>query len=77
MALRLGFRAQAVRIGLDHLAAVRLPAVAHLSDGHYVVLFELDNGSLIVGDPASGVGKWTLSTLQRSWTGQLLLITST
>jgi ATP-binding cassette subfamily B protein len=76
-ARELGFRSQAVRIGLDHLAAVRLPAIAHLADGHYVVLFELGTGSFVVGDPASGVGQWTLSTLQKSWSGQLLLISAT
>jgi CRP-like cAMP-binding protein len=74
---QLGFRAEAVRIGLSHLSAVRLPAICHLAGGHYVVLFELVLGGVIVGDPASGVGQWSSSTLQRSWSGQLLLVTDT
>jgi ATP-binding cassette subfamily B protein len=74
-ALALGFHAHAVRIGLDHLAAVRLPAIAHLRDGHYVTLFEVSSGNVVVGDPATGIGRWTVSAFQRSWSGQLLLIT--
>lgn len=73
---QLGFRTQAVRIGLDHLSAVRFPAIAHLTTGHYVVLFELNPGGVMVGDPATGVGSWPLATLQRTWSGQLLLLAS-
>jgi len=75
-AVQLGFRAQAVRIGIDHLSAVRLPAIAHLTTGHYVVLFEVNGDGFTIGDPASGVGKWPMSSLQRNWSGQLLLIAS-
>jgi CRP-like cAMP-binding protein len=72
-ASRLGLGTQAVRIGLDHIGGVRLPAIAHLNDGHYVVLFEVNVGHLIIGDPATGVGTWPLASLQDNWSGQLLL----
>ena len=36
--------------------AVRLPAIAHLRDRHYVTVFELRAGSVVVGDPAKGIG---------------------
>lgn len=74
-AVELGFHAHAVRVALDHLAGVRLPAIAHLQDGHYVTLFELSAGNVVVGDPAKGVGRWSLLAFQQSWSGQLLLIT--
>lgn len=74
LAIQLQFRSQAIRIGLDHLAAVRLPAIAHLASGHYVVLFEVAAGGLLVGDPAHGISKWPLASLHKNWTGHLLLV---
>jgi CRP-like cAMP-binding protein len=70
----LGLRAEAVRVGIDHLSAVCLPAVAHLVDGHYVTLFEVHVDAIVVGDPGRGVGRWPIAEFRRRWAGDLLLL---
>ncbi len=73
-ATALGFRAQAVRLGLDQLAAVRLPAIAHCLDGHYVVVWALSSDGVVVGDPASGILTLPLPAFQQSWSRNLLIV---
>jgi RNA polymerase sigma-70 factor (ECF subfamily) len=70
----LGFRARAVRVGAEQLAAVALPAVAHLADGHYVVLYAVQHNAVVAGDPAAGVVALDAAAFARSWSGHLLLI---
>jgi ABC-type bacteriocin/lantibiotic exporter with double-glycine peptidase domain len=62
-----------VRVSVDRLGQVSLPAVAHLADGHYVVLHELGAGGVVVGDPATGVVTWNREHLTRRYSGALLL----
>ncbi len=70
----LGLRAQAARVGHDQLPAVRLPAVAHWGEGHYVVLYALSLHGALVGDPAAGVVTLSLAAVQRAWSGNVLLL---
>jgi ABC-type bacteriocin/lantibiotic exporter with double-glycine peptidase domain len=56
VAAEVGLPCQAVRVSVDRLGQVSLPAIAHLSSGHYVVLHELGAGGVVVGDPATGIG---------------------
>jgi ABC-type bacteriocin/lantibiotic exporter with double-glycine peptidase domain len=58
---------------VDRLGQVSLPAVAHLSDGHDVVLHELGLGGVVVGDPAAGIVTWSREFLTRGYSGALLL----
>ena len=69
----MGLPCQSVRVSVDRLGQVSLPAVAHLSDGHYVVLHELGPGGVVVGDPATGIATWSREFLTRSYSGALLL----
>jgi CRP-like cAMP-binding protein len=73
LAAEVGLPCQSVRVSVDRLGQVRLPAVAHLSDGHYVVLHELGPGGVVVGDPATGIATWSRESLTRSYSGALLL----
>ena len=73
LAAEIGLPCQAVRVPVGRLGQVRLPAVAHLSDGHYVVLHELGPGGVVVGDPAAGIASWSRAFLTRSYSGALLL----
>jgi CRP-like cAMP-binding protein len=73
LAEEVGLPCQAVRVSVDRLGQVSLPAVAHLSDGHYVVLHELGPGGVVVGDPATGIVSWSREFLTRSYSGALLL----
>jgi hypothetical protein len=73
LAAEVGLPCQSVRVSVDRLGQVSLPAVAHLSDGHYVVLHELGPGGVVVGDPATGIVTWSRELLTRSYSGALLL----
>jgi CRP-like cAMP-binding protein len=68
-----GLPCQAVRVSMNRLGQVRLPAIAHLHDGHYVVLHELGESGVVIGDPATGVLTWSVEFLARSASGALLL----
>jgi hypothetical protein len=69
----LGFRSRAVRLGFEQLAGVRLPAIAHLRDGHYVVLYARAPDGVVAGDPAAGIRTLPAATFRQAWSGNLLL----
>jgi ABC-type bacteriocin/lantibiotic exporter with double-glycine peptidase domain len=58
---------------VDRLGQVSLPAVAHLRSGHYVVLHELNESGVVVGDPEAGIVTWSLEFLAQCYSGALLL----
>lgn len=60
-------------MSVDRLGQVNFPAIAHLSNGHYVVLHDLGPAGVVVGDPATGIVTWTLSFLAQWYTGSLVL----
>ena len=70
-----GFLARAVRIGPAQLAEATLPAIAHLADGHSVVVYRICESDVIVGDPAQGVVTVASNSFHASWSGHLLLLT--
>jgi len=74
IARQFGLHADAVRVDVDHLVDVNLPAIAHLTDGHYVVLYQMGAELVIVGDPANGIHKISRQELCRIWSGYLLLV---
>jgi ATP-binding cassette subfamily B protein len=73
-AAALGLRARAVHVGLEQLVNVSLPAIAHQSGEHYVVVYALAPDGIVVGDPAAGIVKTDLARFRQSWTGTLLLL---
>jgi CRP-like cAMP-binding protein len=73
LAGQISLTCHAVRVSLDRLGQVNLPAIAHISDGHYVVLHELEVGGVVIGDPATGIVTWNPESLARSFSGVLLL----
>ena len=70
----IGLACKAVRVSADRLRQVSLPAIAHLRDGHYVVLHEVGATGVVVGDPAVGIVNWHLTSLAECYSGVLLLI---
>jgi ABC-type bacteriocin/lantibiotic exporter with double-glycine peptidase domain len=74
VAERIGLRANAVRVCPSFLDVMALPAVAHLTTGHYVVVFARGPGTLTIGDPARGVVTVPDSDFLRSWGGIVVLI---
>jgi len=73
LAGEVGLACQSVRVSVGRLRQVSLPAIAHLNDGHYVVLHELGAGGVLVGDPATGLVTWNREHLTRRYSGALLL----
>jgi hypothetical protein len=49
IARQFGLQADAVLVRVDHLVDVNLPAIAHLTDGHYVVLYQMGAELVIAG----------------------------
>ena len=77
LAGEVGLACQSVRVSVDRLGQVSLPAIAHLNVGHYVVLPELGPGGAVVGDPATGIVTWNREHLTRRYSGALLLFDQT
>jgi ATP-binding cassette subfamily B protein len=73
----LGFQSRPVRASLGRLIDQENPWIAHWEGDHYVVVFGLRNGQMIISDPA--VGRRTLSKqdFAACWTGYGLLLTPT
>jgi CRP-like cAMP-binding protein len=69
----IGLACRAVRVSAERLHQVALPAVALLSDGHYVVLHEVGAAGVVVGDPASGIVNWHIDFLSKCYSGSLVL----
>jgi CRP-like cAMP-binding protein len=75
LAIFFKLEAQAVRIDSKHLANVIFPAIAHYSNGHYVVVFEFNLGRLVIGDPATGIITIAELEFKKFWSERLLLLT--
>lgn len=70
----LGFRASAVRVGAEAWTELVLPAIAHLSDGHYVVVYASAAESITIGDPARGIVQLHRPDFFRVWSGVAILL---
>lgn len=68
------FSAEAYRVDMEHVHDVACPFIAHLNDGHFVVVYHTDNRLALVADPAGGVQSITLQTLQANWSGYSLVV---
>lgn len=75
VARQLGFTARAIRTTPEHLVGITLPAVAHLTDQHYVVLYAMDRDQLVIGDPERGILNLSMAEFRSVWGGILLLAT--
>lgn len=73
----IGFRPRGVETGMDGLAEVRLPAIAHWQSFHYVVVFEVDATTVTIGDPARGIVRLSHEAFMSGWAGRLLLLEPT
>ena len=69
MGQQLGFRTRPLRLELDQLARVRMPAILHWNLNHFVVLVAADARSITVLDPASGRRRIGYAEASKSFTG--------
>jgi CRP-like cAMP-binding protein len=72
LARRVKLTGQAVRGAPKPLADVTLPAIAHYTDGHYVVLFERSPCRLVIGDPATSILTLSEADFRQHWSGVFL-----
>ena len=68
----LGFAPRALKVDLEALNKVRLPAILHWDLNHFVVLKSVRRGKAVIHDPASGARTLTLSELSNHFTGVAL-----
>lgn len=78
-ATRMGFAAKGVRGGPDSLAAIPVPAIAHVVLGnglhHFVVLYGVGKRRITVMDPATGrLCRLSHAEFRAQWTGVLVLL---
>lgn len=73
----IGFGTRPVKASLDKLAQQSLPAIAHWEGKHFIVVYEINDQRVIVGDPAIGQRSLTRAEFNADWTGYALLIQPT
>jgi ATP-binding cassette subfamily B protein RaxB len=69
---RLDFKTRALRVELEALGEVRLPAVLHWEFNHFVVLKRLGRNHAIIHDPGAGERRIPMAEFSRSFTGIVL-----
>lgn len=68
----LGLGCRAVRIEIEDLRRVPLPAILHWDLSHYVVLVAVSRSGITVHDPASGARRLSAREFSRHFTGVVL-----
>ncbi len=75
-ATAMGLPCQAARVDPSRVGDVVLAVVAHLSEGHYVAVYAVGAGGVVVGDPASAVVSWSAAFFRQCCSGHLLVFGS-
>jgi len=66
---RLQLSGRALRLEMEDLAALQLPAILHWDMIHFVVLVKVSKKSITIHDPAVGRRRYSLSEASRHFTG--------
>lgn len=72
-----GFRADGLRLPLDRLATLGVPAIAlitHDNYRHFVVVKGVDEHNVLVGDPTFGLKTYTRAEFEAMWNGVVLAV---
>lgn len=75
----MGFNAKGVKGGLDALADIPLPAIAHIvvkeQLHHFVVIYKVTKDKVMVMDPGYGkIEEYSIGDFAKEWTGVLILL---
>jgi predicted double-glycine peptidase len=76
---RRGLESNGYKAPLEKLLEVRLPAIVLLNVRgyrHFVVLEGIDNGMVLLSDPANGMRTEPVGVFEKEWSGIFFLITS-
>jgi predicted double-glycine peptidase len=72
-----GFRADGLRLSLDRLAELEVPAIAlitHSNYRHFVVIKGISRDRVLVGDPTFGLQSYSREDFAEIWNGVVLAI---
>ncbi|MEP6604216.1 MAG: peptidase domain-containing ABC transporter, partial [Spartobacteria bacterium] len=72
-ASELGLAARALKISLRNLDSMPLPAIVHWEGNHWIVLYDVDEQSVRVADPAMGLRRIPRREFETKWTGYAAL----
>ena len=72
LAERIGLSARGVKVGVDALSQLALPAILHWDMNHFVVLERVTRAGIVIMDPAAGRIAVPRADLERSFTGVAL-----
>lgn len=76
-ASEIGLECRAVRVELEELSQLRVPAILHWEFDHFVVLKAIRNGRATIIDPAFGIRRLYKAELSRRFTGVALELVPT
>ena len=74
---RIGFQADGLRLSLDRLASLNVPAIAlitHDNYRHFVVVKGVSATEVLVGDPTFGLQTYTRAEFEAVWNGVVLAV---
>lgn len=77
LAGRLHFSTRALRLEVEQMKELQMPAILHWNLNHFVVLKKVLARSVVIHDPAVGERKLSLEVLARHFTGVALELTPT
>lgn len=72
-----GFQARPVRASLGRMAEQKNPWIAHWEGDHYVVVYRVKGGRVLVADPARGKRNLTHQDFLKHWSGYALMLDPT
>jgi len=72
-ASELGLAARALKVSLRNLPHTPLPAIVHWQGNHWMVLYDVQEQFVRVGDPASGLRRIPRSEFEQKWSGYAAL----
>lgn len=70
----LNFETRAVRLEVDHVKNLKLPAILHWDLMHFVVLKEVRKDTIVINDPSRGEIKLSINEFSKHFTGVALEI---
>ncbi len=77
IALRMQLAPRAVRVDLDELKRLDLPAILHWDFNHFVVVERVHRGHVFIHDPARGTRRLSLAEASKHFTGVALELAPT
>lgn len=64
---KIGFRTRGVKINIEQLSEIPLPAILHWDQNHFVVLIEIKKKNVCIADPGKGVIIYKIPELLKHW----------